>query len=157
MIQERGIERVAKQYGKSERTVSQWQKGPDAQRPSADIRRRVSRSGRKYSGAAFQPEVGQPAVVDRDVLRLRQELNEQYARQRERAIEQARTPADRQVAQAMPTEADTDLIRTLDVQKREMLDREASGEDTGEDSELYDDWADWRDALNASYGAGGEQ
>jgi small ligand-binding sensory domain FIST len=148
-IEARGVVAVARQQGRTVRTVRAWQAG---QLPSQRIRRSVSRTGRTHTGPVVQPVVGEPGIIDRNVIRLREELNRRRPRQRRRAMVQATTEAEREVAEAMPTAVDDDLIRALDEQRRDMLLREAQGEEGGPGTELYEDWAEWREMLNAAYG-----
>ena len=72
------------------------------------------------------------------------------ARTRQRRLAQARTPSERQMIEAEPSEIDERVFVDLDQRRRELLEREARG-DYDEWNEMYELWADWREEILASY------
>ena len=149
LVEDRGRAAVASRYGRSERTVQNWL--AQRTRPGVDTRRSVSRTGRTVTGASVQTRPGQTGIIDPRVIRARQMAQQNIQRTRQRSIEQARTPSERQMAEAMPTEVNDDVFVDLDQRRRELLEREARG-DYGEWQEMYDLWEDWREEIYASYG-----
>ena len=150
LVEARGRASVARTYGRSERTVQNWM--GQRTRPSADVRRRVSRTGRTVTGPSIQTRPGRPGIMDPRVIRARQMAQQNLQRTRERRLSQARTPSERQMIISTPSQVDDRVFIDLDQRRRELLDREHSG-DYDDWDELYYLWEEWREDIVGSYEA----
>lgn len=148
MVEDRGIQAVADRYssagsaGSRRRTVRRWLRGET--RPSANVRRSVARSGRSSTGPALRTPVGY--IIDPRMRRLAEVQREQRAAERRAALQEARTPSQQAMAQAMDDEPDYNEIRTLEQRRRRMLEADYRGDEYWDDS-----WDDWRDDVVSSY------
>ena len=153
LIQDRGIEGVSNLTNRSPRTIRSWLR--DGRTPSVAIRRSLARQGREVTGPAQQSRPGQPArIVPPRVQQLDVALRQRAARRLERRREQATTPAQREMIDAISVEeqVDDNLLDSLSNQMDDMYRREAEGERYYEGSELFDDWESWRDEVDREYG-----
>ena len=152
-----GVQSYLRQRGtpRSRRSIRSWLRsgGP---LPSADIRRGVARTGRRETGPAEQTRPGQPGfILDPRAAALRRSIEERDRRQRRRMLEQARTPAERRRAEAMPTEVDPNMIRDFSVERQDLIRREQSGEAIGPGTQLSADWDEWRRDVERESPGGG--
>ena len=152
LVDNLGIDKVARRFRKSKRTIKRWPKGET--RPSKKVKRRVVRSGRKYTGSvsrgrdssgrfSVSQTIYNPSVVNRE----RSAQNRARDRRR-RAIQEARTPSEVARAESLPEDADRDAFLSLD---RLLLARPDLSD------EFYDDdpqgWAAWRANYNVLKGS----
>jgi len=151
LIQDRGIKGVSRLTKRSPRTIRSWLR--EGRTPSAAIRRSLARQGRDLAPST-QSRPGQPAqIVPPRITALERQLREDAQRRRRRRTEAATTPALRDAAQALDIEEEVDanLLDSLSSQMNEMLRREAEGERVGQGSELYEEWEEWREEIEAEY------
>ena len=111
LVDRDGIEGVQDFYGVSRRTVRRWISGDTTPRASNTMRS-VSRRGQRITGNVIQRRNASTGQFE-TVLRGRgaQAYRAQESRvrtQRQIAIQEALTPADRARAESMPTEPDID-------------------------------------------------
>jgi len=160
LVDRDGLNETAAFYGVTRRTVRRWidssDSGTNPRNPN--VRRSVSRRGQRITGSVIQtrnPSTG------RFETRLRGRGAQAYRAQTERvrtirnvAIAEANTPAERQMAEAMPTEPDVDAW--ADWERRHSNLQEASQLgylDDFYDYYGYDDsWEDFRNLYEQMAG-----
>ena len=152
-----GIDGVQDFYGVSRRTVRRWISGETTPR-AASTMRSVSRRGQRITGSVIQtrnPSTG------RFETRLRGRGAQAYRAQTERvrtirnvAIAEANTPAERQMAEALPTEPDVDAWADWERRHSNLQEATQLGylDDFYDYYGYYDDWEDFRNLYEQMAG-----
>lgn len=156
LIGERGIDRVAGDYGVQRRTVRRWARGENS--PSADTRRSVSNRGRRITGPIDRGrgEGGQFStaqnITDPRVIRMREVLDERFRERRRVAIQEATTPSQIAQAESMPSYVDRAELISMDERRRRLIESEFYENYWDEFGYDEDSWDDWRSAYEAMSG-----
>ena len=149
LAEERGVDRIASDYGRSRETVRRWLRG--TQRPSARVQRSVVRRGRRITGPARRvrdPRTGRISfrVTSMRGARATEVLRQRRSERRRVAIEEARTPRQVAIAEGMPEGLTEEEEAYLEDELAQLLIDDALGYDTSER------WEAFRRRYGAIYG-----
>jgi len=150
LVRRDGINNVAAFYGRSRQTVRRWLQ-PRGQRPSSRIRRSVARRGLSITG----PTIGvrgaggrfTSPVIDRRARAAINTINQRRAANLEVARREARTDRQRRMVEMAAGDLTDAEMRDLDRRLRDLIRRDALGEDTA------DDWRDFEADYQAMVGS----
>lgn len=151
LVEERGIERVARQRGRTPATIRAWLRGD--RRPSGRTRRNIVVAGRRLTGPVAQGRqdgrfTTTTQLVDPRVIRMEEVLNERYRQRREVAIREATTNRQQQMAEALPVAVDREALIDMDTRRQRLIESEYYGDEYWDEYGYeFDTWDDWRSSY----------
>ena len=158
LVEARGREKIASDYGVTERTVDRWISG-DSRPRSTSVARSITSRGRRISGPVVrgrneqgrfssETDIRDPRAVA--AFRNRQTLNQNLRRRRSTQIRAARrtgNPILIAEAEALPTQVTIEEFRDWSLRRERLL----AGDPMLIEGR-FDDWTQWRQAYREIMG-----
>lgn len=145
MILNRGIDKVARQYNVTERTVQRW--NDSGSKPSAKIQNSVQRIGIQYTGAVVQTFSGKFAseknITTQNARQAEDAIVERYRDDLETSLRNAKGQKQQAIAQRKLD----NLGNFKDDLRERIIDLDAKLARARE-SDSQDDWNDFRSAYS---------